>query len=277
MKRLTHDEIIEKHDPPSKTDIVVVPPFIKMSVRYPNSSWFILTLDTSAGIIYLASDWGDYMHRFGLSIGETFDQFIFGRANAEYLAEKLMPREARLELDIAGTNETFETTLRSIFDEDDGKEYDEDQLESDIAQLSDWSSEEDLLAMTFYLMEDHEIADQICEKPTFRYVVFTKLIVPTFQRLWAERQARIAQVEASQAEHDALYPQHAKFREVDIESRAISEFIDFLEEECLLHAHAGKNADLIGAFYDIDVKEFQAEKDRMVAVLQAQAAKGQTP
>jgi hypothetical protein len=277
MRRLTHDEIIEKYDAPSKTEIVVAPPFIKMHVRYPNSSWFLLILDTVSGVVCLASDWGDYTYRWHVDATEPFEQFIFGRADAEYLAEKMMSKEQRLELDIEGTNKTIEDTLRGILDDDEDGEHTEDDLESDLAQLPDWSTEEDLLNMTFYLLEDHEISDLICEKATFRYAVFTKLIVPTFQRLWKEREERIARVAAEQAAHDALYPQHAKFREVDLESRVISEFMDFMDDKHYSDQHCPTTEMLIGEYFEIDVKEFDNEKDRMVAVLQAQAAKEKTP
>lgn len=277
MKHLTHDEVIAAHDAPRSTRIDEHGPYIRVTVRYPNASWFILTLDKATGLFALLSDWGNYIHSWPLSIGESFDEFIFGRADGAYLAEKMMTRDQRRELDIAGTNEALEEALRGIFDDDEDGEYDEDQLESDLKQLRDWSTEDELREMTFYLLEDYELQDNIREKETFRYAVFTKLIVPTFQKLWAERQAQAARVAADNAMHAAMYPQHAKFAAVDLESRAISEFMDFLDDHHYLATGAPTQKMLIGEFYEIDVKEFDNEKDRMVAVLQAQAAKEKTP
>ncbi len=272
MKRMTHDEIIAAHDAPSSVNIAVTSPFTRVTVKYPNSSWFILTLDNGTGVFSLASDWGDYIYRWnlnGMAEGETFDAFIFGRADAEYIAEKAMSKAQRMELDIEGTNTTLTENIQGVYDEDEDGEYDEDQLESDLRQLQDWSTEEELREMTFYLLEDYELQDSICEKETFRYAVFTKLIVPTFKRLWAEREARIAQVAAEQAAHDALYPQHAKFAKIDLESRAISEFMDFCDEHHYLEQGAPTQERLLGEFYEIDLKEFANEKERMLAAVYA--------
>lgn len=265
MKRLTHDEIIAAHERPNATSVIVASPFTKISVKYPNSAWFILTLDHSSGVFSLASDWGNYIHRWnlmGLDVGETFVQFILERADADYICDKVMSRDVRWEIDRDKTNETLEEELRGVFTEGDHS-FDEDDLESDVAQLTEWTTAEELLQLSFYLLEEHEVSDCIREVESFRAAILRKLIVPTYKGVWAAHKAQQERVAAEKAELDAKYPQHAKFREVDVESRRIGEFIDFLDEKHYIDQHAPVAKTLIGEFYEIDVEEFDRETARM--------------
>jgi hypothetical protein len=279
MKRLTHDEIIAAHDAPRSTRISVTAGYTRIEATYPNSSWFSLTLDDDTGVLSLASDWGDYIYRWpigGLIPGETFAQFILERTDADYICGKMMSRSQRLELDVAATNEELEKNIRALYDEG-GHDHDEDDLDSDLRQLEEWRTIDELREMTFYFLEDHEVVDSIIERETFWCAIIRKMVLPACQAWWAERQERAARVSAERAEHNALYPQHAKFSRVDLESRAIGEFLDFLQDKEYLDEHCPTHKMLIGEFYEIDVKEFDHEKDRMVAALHEQADKEKTP
>ena len=159
-------------------------PFTSIDLRYTNGSKLVATLDNGSGVFAVTGDWGDYACRFGLSTGSRLSDEIFTGMDPHYIANRLMPASAQTEVDLEATRRKLRDALTGVFQDDGNDEYTEEQFEDDLAYLDDFSCVEAINDHTFWLLEDHEVQDCFCERPTKAWSNLVNFAIPALQDAW---------------------------------------------------------------------------------------------
>ena len=158
-------------------------PFTSIDLRYTNGSKLVATLDNGSGVFAVTGDWGDYACRFGLSTGSRLSDEIFTGMDPHYIANRLMPASAQTEVDLEATRRELREALTGVF-QDASEEYTEEQLEDDLSCLEEFSCVEAINDHTFWLLEDHEVQDCFCERPTKAWSNLVNFAIPALQDAW---------------------------------------------------------------------------------------------
>lgn len=122
------------------------------SIRFDRFGWIVAHVSDATGVLSIASDWGSWSHRWNIDhLGyPTLTEFLIGRRDIHYIANKLVPRGREDVLDEKASKDEFKKAIceaRRIRDlsRDDARdawyEIEEWQANDHSLPCSEWLSE----------------------------------------------------------------------------------------------------------------------------------------
>jgi len=200
------------HDRKGRTRVSTAPttnkverfgPLVRIIVSGPSYGWINAYVDNQQGTLLIASDWGDWTHRWGLAgmpPGKSVDQFLFARSEGhwDYVANKLLRGENN-EYDHEATQSAVRKRLAEAFREEHGgkdadrykkEEYRDAIYGVECAETFDELCEHDAIN-AFYMVGYEDIG--YCASQAYRDL--TERILPHLARAWQDATYPAAAVE----------------------------------------------------------------------------------